>query len=151
MDVYGNYNSVFRLSPLSYPPPFRPKNGWGRGFSLLEVLTVICLIGILSSVALGWYGDSPKDAVEKVINQRNAQEIVSLGVCATMSGAEFVVHNDKQATAVNLIVGTIGQQGLWKGRLFQLTNLRPTDLPGALTFVKFDAGLLLYDPSGGQP
>lgn len=122
-----------------------------RAFSLLEVLAVLCLVGILSSIALEWYGGAQREAVERVINQRNAQEIVSLGVCATMSGAEFVVKNDKQATAVNLIVGTIGQHGLWKGKLFRLTNIQPTDLPGALTFVKFDEGLLLYDPAGKQP
>ncbi|MCB1277393.1 hypothetical protein [Prosthecobacter sp.] len=140
-----------RLLRLSYLPSSRLRNDGSRAFSLLEVLTIICLIGILSSVALGWYGSPHGEAMEKVVNQRNAQEIVSLGVCATMSGAEFVVKNDKQATAVNLIVGTVGQYGSWKGKLFRLTNIRPTDLPGALTFVKFDAGLLLYDPAGNQP
>ncbi|WP_395735712.1 type II secretion system protein [Prosthecobacter sp.] len=122
-----------------------------RGFSIVELLTVICLVGILSSVALGWYGGNNQEAIERVIHQRNAQEIVSLGVCATMGGADFIVPGDKQATAVNLVVGVTGQQGVWKDKLFRLTNLRPADLPGALTFVKFEAGLLLYDPEGRQP
>ena len=117
---------------------------------MLELLTVICLVGILSSVALGWYGGNNRVAIERVINQRNAQEIVSLGVCATMGGADFVVQGDKQATAVNLIVGVTGQQGAWKDKVFRLANLQPKDLPGALTFVKFDDGLLLYDPAGQQ-
>ena len=121
------------------------------GFSIVETLTVICLIGILSSIALGWFNGDNRDVIERVINQRNAQEIVSLGVCATMGGAEFVVPGDKQATAVNLIVGVIGQQGTWKDKLFRLNNLKPSDLPGAMAFVKFDSGLLLYDPSGQQP
>ena len=112
---------------------------------------MICLIGILSSIALGWFNGDNRDVIERVINQRNAQEIVSLGVCATMGGAEFVVPGDKQATAVNLIVGVIGQQGTWKDKLFRLNNLKPSDLPGAMAFVKFDSGLLLYDPSGQQP
>ncbi len=121
------------------------------GFSLVEALTVICLIGIFSSVTLGWYGGDNRAVIERLINQRNAQEIVSLGVCATMGDADFVVSGDKQATAVNLIVGVTGQSGVWKDRLFRLTNLRPTDLPGALTFVKFDTDLMLYDPAGQQP
>jgi prepilin-type N-terminal cleavage/methylation domain-containing protein len=121
------------------------------GFSLVEMLTVICLVGIFSSVALGWYGGNNRAAIERVINQRNAQEIVSLGVYATLGGADFVVPGDKQATTVNLVLGVAGQQGLWKGKLFRLANLAPTEVPGAMPFVKFDDGLLLYDPAGQQP
>ncbi len=140
--------------PLTYIQPVRlhahSKNGRAAGFSLLELLTVICLVGILSTVALSWYGGNNRATIERVINQRNAQEIVSLGVCATMGGADFVVLGDKQATAVNLIVGVTGQEGPWKDKIFRLANLQPKDLPGALTFVKFDGGLLLYDPAGQQ-
>ena len=140
--------------PLIYFQPARlhahSKNGRTAGFSLLELLTVICMVGILSTVALSWYGGNNRATIERVINQRNAQEIVSLGVCATMSGADFVVLSDKQATAVNLIVGVIGREGAWKDKVFRLANLQPRDLPGALTFVKFDGGLLLYDPAGQQ-
>lgn len=121
------------------------------GFSILELLTVICLVGIFSSIALGWYGGNQRFVIERVINQRNAQEIVSLGVYATMGGADFVVPGDKLATATKLIGGVTGKQGMWKDKLFSLTNMRPSDLPGALFFVKFDSDLLLYDPEGLQP
>jgi prepilin-type N-terminal cleavage/methylation domain-containing protein len=121
------------------------------GFSLLELLTVICLVGILSSISLGWYGGNQKNVIERVTHQRNAQEIVSLGVYATMGGADFVVPGDKLATAAKLIGGVTGRQGMWKDKLFSLSNMRPTDLPGALPFVKFESDLLLYDPEGLQP
>ena len=121
------------------------------GFSLVEMLTVICLVGIFSSVALGWYGGNNRAAIERVIHQRNAQEIVSLGVYATLGGADFVVPGDKQATTVNLVLGVVGRQGLWKDKLFRLANLTPAEVPSAMPFVKFDDGLLLYDPAGQQP
>lgn len=114
------------------------------------MLMVICFIGIVCGVAIGWYAGIHKDVLERVTDQRNAQEIVSLGVCATVSGADFVVSDSKQATVENLIVGTVGRHGLWKDKTFRLTCLQPEALPGALTFVKFEAGLLLYDPAGGQ-
>jgi hypothetical protein len=142
---------VLLLSTHFRRPHTHPKNRRVSGFSLVEALTVVCLIGIFSSVALGWYGGDNRAVIERVINQRNAQEIVSLGVCATMGGADFVVRGDKYATAVNLTVGVTGQNGVWKDKLFRLTNLRPTDLPGALTFVKFNDDLMLYDPAGQQP
>ncbi|MCF7788685.1 MAG: prepilin-type N-terminal cleavage/methylation domain-containing protein [Prosthecobacter sp.] len=138
------------ISATSLRPHTQPKN-WTAGFSLLELLTVICLVGILSSIAIGWYGGNTRDVIEHVTNQRNAQEIVSLGVYATIGGADFVIPGDKQASAAKLIGGVTGQQGMWKGKHFSLTNLRPTDLPGALTFVKFESDLLLYDPAGQQP
>jgi hypothetical protein len=67
-----------------------------------------------------------------------------------MAGANFVVPGDKRATVENLINGTIGQTGVWKGKVFRLTSLEPAAVLGALDFVTFDAGLLLYEPAGGQ-
>ena len=120
------------------------------GYSLLEMLAVICLIGIFGGLTIASYASGQKEALERLLHQRNAQEIVSLGVCATVSGADFVVRGDKQTTVENLIIGTVGQHGQWHGKTFRLVNLPPTALPGALAFVKFDDDLLLYDPAGGQ-
>ncbi len=115
------------------------------------MLVVIAVVGILCGVAISWYGGNTRAAIERVSHMRNAQEIVSMGVCATMSGADFVVKGDKLATSINLIVGVTGQQGTWKGQLFRLGGLTTADLPGAMPYVKYDNGLLLYDPTGQQP
>jgi prepilin-type N-terminal cleavage/methylation domain-containing protein len=144
-----NIVSPIFTAPLH--PQTQPKNWTSAGFSLLELLSVVCLIGIVSSIALGRYGGNQQVVIARVINQRNAQEIVSLGVYATMGGADFVVPGNKLATAVKLTGGVTGQQGMWKDKRFSLTNLRTTDLPAALTFVKFESDLLLYDPMGLQP
>ena len=142
--------SVVFLSAHPLRPQAQPKNPRWAGFSQLELLIVICLLGIFSGLAIAWYNGENREVIERVINQRNAQEIVSLGVCATMGGAEFVVSGDKLATAINLTVGVKGQQGMWKDQVFRLGNMTPTDLPGAMPFVKFESGLLLYDPEGKQ-
>ncbi|MCX6848690.1 MAG: type II secretion system protein [Verrucomicrobia bacterium] len=141
---------MLRISASPLRPQPQPKNWMSAGFSLLELLAVICLVGIFSSIALGWYGGNQRVVIERVINQRNAQEIVSLGVYATLGSADFVVPGDKLATAAKLIGGVTGKQGMWKDKFFSLTNMRPSDLPGALTFVKFESDLLLYDPEGLQ-
>lgn len=143
-------NIVSLISAAALLPKTQPKKGGAAGFSLFELLAAICLVGIFSSIAFGWYGGNNRNVIEQVINQRNAQEIVSLGVYATMGGADFVVPGDKQATVVKLTGGVTGQQGMWKDKLFSLANLRAEDLPGALTFVNFESGLLLYDPAGQQ-
>ena len=123
--------------------------GARHAFSIIEMLVVIVLLGILAGMGIGAYSAIHRGLVEKVTNQRNAQEIVSMGVCATMGGAPFVVAGDKAATVQNLIDGTSGTTGVWEGKLFRLT-LDPETVGGALSYVKFDANLLLYEPAGGQ-
>lgn len=121
-----------------------------RGFSLLELLVVVSMIAIISGLLIGLYGAEHREAMHRMVDQRNAQEIVSIGVCATMGGADFVVKNNKQATVENLINGTVGRDGIWKGKTFRLGGIDLDRLPDVLAFVKFEAGLLLYDPAGGQ-
>ncbi len=129
-----------------------PSSGRRRhAFTLVEVLIVLALLGVISGSVIGWYAGNHRGLIEKLTNQRNAQEIVSIGVCATMGGAEFVVPDDKAATVRELVAGTVGQTGIWKGKIFRLANLDPEALTGALEFVKFDGEVLLYEPAGGQP
>lgn len=121
-----------------------------RGFSLLEMLVVISVIAIMCGLIIASYGGGHRKAMRRMVDQRNAQEIVSLGVYATVAGADFVVVNDKHATVTNLINGTTGRHGIWKGKIFRLGGIDAHRLPDALAFVKFEAGLLLYDPAGDQ-
>lgn len=131
-----------------YRPARRPLHQ--SGFSLLEALVCLTIIGIIVSIALGWFSGARRDVLERVTNQRNAQEIVAMGVYATVAGAEFVAPGNKFDTVQNLLRGTTGTVGIWKGQTFRLTTLEPTAIPDALTFVNFDGDLLIYDPAGGQ-
>ncbi|MBL9132734.1 MAG: hypothetical protein JNG86_16120, partial [Verrucomicrobiaceae bacterium] len=78
------------------------------------------------------------------------QEIVSVAVCATVAGADFIEPGDKFSTVQNLVLGTTGTSGVWKDKLFRLTNIEPQSIADALPYIAFDEGLLLYDPAGGR-
>jgi prepilin-type N-terminal cleavage/methylation domain-containing protein len=132
------------LSPLTSSTPRK------RGFTFVETLACILVIGILASIAISWYARQ-RDVVLKVSRQRNAQEIVSLAVCATVAGCDFVVPGDKFNTIQNLIIGTYGTTGIYKGKLFRLTSLELDQLPESIPFVKMEENLILYDYTGSQP
>ncbi len=121
-----------------------------RGFTLLETLACVLIVGILASLAIGWYAGH-RDVVVKVSRQRNAQEIVNMAVCATVAGCDFVVPGDKFNTIQNLILGTYGTTGIYKGKLFRLTSLELEQLADSLPFVKMENELILYDYTGSQP
>jgi prepilin-type N-terminal cleavage/methylation domain-containing protein len=120
-----------------------------RAFTILETLACVLIISILAALAIGWYAGH-RDVVVKVSRQRNAQEIVNLAVCATMAGCDFVVPGDKVSTVQNLITGTYGTTGIYKGKLFRLTSLELDQLNDSLPFVKMENGLILYDYTGSQ-
>lgn len=148
---YGNFKQVLTKAPCQSEIVL-PSSGRRRhAFTLVEVLIVLALLGVISGSVVGWYAGNHRELIEKLTNQRNAQEIVSIGVCATMGGAEFVVLDDKAATVRELVAGTVGRTGIWKGKIFRLASLDPEALSGALEFVKFDGEVLLYEPAGGQP
>lgn len=121
-----------------------------RAFSLVEVLVCLGIIGIMCTIALEWYSRTQRDVLDRLMNQRNAQEIVSLGVCATVAGADFVKPTDKFGTIQKLVLGTTGTTGVWKGKVFRLSNVPPQSIVDAMPYVAFEAGLLLYDPAGGH-
>lgn len=121
-----------------------------RAFTILETLACVLIISILAALAIGWYAGH-RDVVVKVSHQRNAQEIVNMAVCATVAGCDFVVPGDKFNTIQNLITGTYGTTGIYKGKLFRLTSLELDQLAESLPFVKMENGLILYDFTGSQP
>ena len=136
------------------PPPHlhsSRRSSGSAGFSLVEVLVCLAIIAVMSSIAIAWFSNARRDLLERVANQRNAQEIVSMGVYATVAGADFVESGDKFNTVQNLLIGTTGTVGIWKDQTFRLTSLEPAGIPDALPFVRFEEGLLTYEPAGGQP
>ena len=63
-----------------------PSSKFRHGFSLLEMLTVIAVIGIITSMALAVFGGASQSA-DDAKNRRNAQEIVYTAAAAGAAGA----------------------------------------------------------------
>ena len=118
-----------------------------RAFSLVEMLTVIAIMGILASISIGAFGGARQGAVDQK-DKRNAQEIASTAAIASAAGAQFLVPGDERATINNLRTGCTPSQGAFKGRLFKLSNLAEPEINGAMRFLALNDSELQYRLDG---
>lgn len=116
------------------------------GFSLLEMLISLAVLGIMTSLALSIFGGASEGAKEQK-NKRNAQEIASIAAVANAAGAQFVVPGDERATIENLRNGCSPGRGAFKGRKFQLPNLDEPAITGAMRYLALNDAELHYDPT----
>lgn len=123
-------------------PP--PNSRLQPGFSLLEMLMVIAVIGIITSMALAVFGGASQGA-EEAKNRRNAQEIASVASSASAAGVDFMVPGDETATINNLSVGRMASEGVFKDRLYKLPPMHETELQGAMKYLTLTDSELLYD------
>ncbi len=125
------------------------KNQRQHGFSLVELLTVISVIGIIAGIALPSMGNV-NTAASKAVNQRNAQNIVSV-FQSGVSAATAWVATSRNAAVADVVAGRAPASGAFSGQTFKVPNLTGTDLTGAYPYVGLDASNnLFYDKAGGQ-
>ncbi|MEQ1750700.1 MAG: prepilin-type N-terminal cleavage/methylation domain-containing protein [Prosthecobacter sp.] len=116
------------------------------GFSLVEALIVVAIIGAFSAMALAYLGGYHREVMLKVRDRRNAQEITALAMGATAAGASVVIVGDMESTIQNLIEGRKGTVGTFKGRLFRITQLTQEEIAGALEHLEWQNGMPSYVP-----
>lgn len=126
-------------------PPKRIINSKPKpyGFSLIELLTVIVVIGFLASIAILGFGGAHEGAIEQR-DKRNAQEIANVASFASAAGAKFVVPGDEQASIYKLKEGCTPTHGAFKGRLFQIPTMGDAEITGAMRFLALNDQDLIY-------
>jgi prepilin-type N-terminal cleavage/methylation domain-containing protein len=81
---------------------YKTKNRKGRGFSLVELLTVIAIIGIMSGIGIANISGVNNKAKTGAA-QSNARNIASLYNNAVQAGASFTDKTDRTQIAEDLI------------------------------------------------
>jgi prepilin-type N-terminal cleavage/methylation domain-containing protein len=105
-----------------------------KGFSLLEALVVITIIGVLAAMGVAGFGSS-NDAFNVAQSRRNAQEIVSAFVIASVAGVDFRVPNDLNATVQKVLEGQTAVDGAFAGRRFGVFGLEAADVQSATQYI----------------
>jgi prepilin-type N-terminal cleavage/methylation domain-containing protein len=131
----------------SVPPKFKKASQAAAGFSLIELMMAVAIIGILANLSMMAFGGLSQTS-EFQKNKRNAQEIAGLASMASAAGADFIVPGDERATIVNLRTGVTPTTGVFNGRIFIIPGLSDTDITGAMTFLTLNETDLLYNQSG---
>jgi prepilin-type N-terminal cleavage/methylation domain-containing protein len=124
------------------------KHAAPRGFSLVEMLVVIAVIGVAAAIAIpniGSVGSSARVATA----QRNAQSIVSMYEYGTAAGIVWG-GADRNAKIQSVITGASPTDGPFAGKSFKLPNLSTADTQATYPYIGFDGTDLYYDKAGAQ-
>jgi prepilin-type N-terminal cleavage/methylation domain-containing protein len=114
-----------------------------EGFSLFEMLTVVCILGIMIAMAIPAFGNS--HAARQAKDQRNAQGFCSLAMAASAAGIQIAQGTqDPKVALQRLVEGVTVTKGPLKGRLFILPHVTTEDVAGASQFVRIVNGELQY-------
>jgi prepilin-type N-terminal cleavage/methylation domain-containing protein len=127
---------------LDSDSPFKRR----AAFSVVEMLIVVAIIGVFASIALVFLGGEHREAMLRVRDRRNAQEITALCMGATAAGAPVVAKDDMRGTIANLIEGRDGTVGSFKGHHFSITPLTEEEIQGAMKYLEWRQGLPAYVP-----
>lgn len=116
------------------------------GFSLVEMLTTIAIIGIMAAITLVFISQPQREAIMESVDRKNASMVVSLATCASIAGANPVVSSDVEATVRKLMVGVSPTTGSFRGRKFILSGITEENLPGVLDQLEIVNDELLIKP-----
>ena len=115
-----------------------------QGFSLIEMLTVVCIIGILVGLAVMSLSANYYDAVTYTHDQRNAQELAEVCTSAQAAGLNFVIAGDLTGTINAVVTGGSPSTGAFEGQIFALPYLSDQDVVGAEHYLYLTGNTLIY-------
>lgn len=135
---------------MKFPSPSSKRNRLRYGFSLVELLTVIAVVGILAAIVLPTLSRVFESAEENGF-KRNAQNIAQVYNSARMAGASLPDGSDLDAVIQSLAQGVTGKGSL-SSVTFQLGAIDQMQVTGAKQFLDWQPTqkMIYYTGAGGS-
>ncbi len=113
------------------------------GFSLIEMLTFVCILGIMATMAIPLFGNTA--GARQAKDQRNAQNFCSMATAASAAGIAVISGtSDVEVVMHRLTDGLTVTKGPLSGRTFKVPNVTDEEIKFASDYLEIRNGSLLY-------
>jgi prepilin-type N-terminal cleavage/methylation domain-containing protein len=129
------------------PPPYIDSHSSTQGFTLVEMLTTIAVLAVLTSIALPTMSSINQNSID-TRDRRNAQELAAMCATAQAAGVDFVVPDDLEKTIENIVKGGKPADGAFAGKFFGIQGMAPQDQGTAKRYLELVNGILSFKPQG---
>ena len=120
---------------------------FNRGFSLIELLVVITIIGIIAGIGVGYFAGL-RDEAGAVTVRRNAQTIAQVAAAAQASGNVDIAAAANLDEALTLLFnGASKGAGVFSDMEFRVSELSESDKERAKVYLDFEDGTITYRTS----
>lgn len=143
LNGYPRWKKPKYQQPNSHPKPTAMKNvnvksSLKAGFSLVEMLVVIAIIGIIAAIAIPNIG-SINDSARQATAQRNAQSVASVMNAAIAAGYVPSGLTDGASVITAAVQGVTPPSGPFKGKKFIVPNISTEDQAAAAVYLDYNA------------